>query len=119
MPFQALARPSLEPRTGPYLVWTTQSSIAMRLELLFHASPQVNETVGAAVPNIDRPLICVGDPRKGWIHWLFRTLLISLPRSVLRGGGPQVGVEVERPQRSEDERPRGRRGCAAYWVGAE
>ncbi len=35
------------------------------------------------------------------------------------GGGPQVGVEVERPQRSEDERPRCRRGCAAYWVGAE
>ena len=25
-----------------------------------------------------------------------------------------VGVEVERPQRSEDERPRGRRGSAAY-----
>jgi len=26
-----------------------------------------------------------------------------------------VGVEVERPQRSADERPRGRRGSAAYW----
>jgi len=25
-----------------------------------------------------------------------------------------VGVEVERPQRSEDEPPRGRRGSAAY-----
>jgi len=26
-----------------------------------------------------------------------------------------VGVEVERAQRSADERPRGRRGSAAYW----
>ena len=34
-------------------------------------------------------------------------------------GGPVVGVEVERPQRSEDERPRGRRGSAAYSVGQD
>src|SRR6476620_10072063 len=30
-----------------------------------------------------------------------------------------VGVKVERPQRSEDERPRGRRGSAAYSVGQD
>jgi len=30
-----------------------------------------------------------------------------------------VGVEVERPQRSEDKRPRGRRGSAAYSVGRD
>src|SRR5271166_3477215 len=104
MPFQALARPSLEPRTGPYLVWTTQSSIAMRLELLFHASPQVNETVGAAVPNIDRPLICVGG------RWT---------ASRGRGGAPaaQRGRTTSRPTRMR--RILGRRGVRAKDVAVQ
>src|SRR5271166_5042983 len=61
------------------------------------------------VPN-KYPLICVGDPRKGGSIWLFRTLLISLPRSVLmgrwtasrgRGGAPaaQRGRTTSRPTR--------------------
>jgi len=32
--------------------------------------------------------------------------------------GPWSGVKVERPQRSEDERPRGRRGSAAHSRGS-
>jgi len=37
-----------------------------------------------------------------------------VPGHVPCGGGPLSGVEVERPQRSEDERPRCRQGSAAY-----
>ena len=62
-------------------------------------------------------LICARDPGKGG-----DPLVISLFDLVLAmcvGRWTAVGVEVERPQRSEDERPRGRRGSAAYcgWPG--
>jgi hypothetical protein len=54
-------------------------------------------------PNYDMLLICVGDPVKVWIL----SFLVVRPRSRLRvwGRWTGVGVEVERPQRSEDERP--------------
>src|SRR6185312_9691676 len=38
-------------------------------------------------------------------------------RHTCLGRWTAVGVEVERPQRSEDERPRGRRGSAANLAG--
>ena len=44
-------------------------------------------------------LICVEDPRKGWVSGRF-----SFHPDVL-GRRTVVGVKVERPQRSEDERP--------------
>jgi hypothetical protein len=57
-------------------------------------------------------LICVGDPRKGGILGRFR---VCWPHfGPCMGRWTAVGVEVERPQRSADERPRGRRGSAAY-----
>src|SRR5258705_8475559 len=60
-------------------------------------------------------LICVGDPRKGGILDRFS---VGWPRSgPCWGRWTAVGVEGERPQRSEDERPRGRRGSAVYSVG--
>src|SRR5258707_13749615 len=63
-------------------------------------------------------LICVGDPRKGGDPLV---VFVVWPRSghVPYRGGPAVGVEGERPQRSEDERPRGRRGSAADSVGQD
>jgi hypothetical protein len=63
---------------------------------------------GALRANVQHPvvrivLICVGDPRKGGIRGCFDRL--SSFRPVLARGGPAVGVKVERPERSEDERP--------------
>jgi hypothetical protein len=49
-------------------------------------------------------LICVGDPRKGGSRLSSLVLAWSLPRAGWAGGG-RCGVKVERPQRSEDERP--------------
>jgi hypothetical protein len=48
-------------------------------------------------------LICVGDPGKGGSPLSF--LLLGLVVAQAWGGGPWVRVKVERPQRSEDERP--------------
>ena len=63
-------------------------------------------------------LICLGDPCKRGDPLV---VFVVWRRSghVPYRGGPAVGVEVERPQRSEDERPRGRRGSAAYSVGQD
>src|SRR6478672_11309350 len=62
-------------------------------------------------------LICVGDPRKGGILGRFR---VCWPHfGPCMGRWTAVGVEVERPQRSEDERPRNRRGSTANLAGGE
>src|SRR6516162_10313335 len=72
--------------------------------------PQVNKTIG---PLSYRNFGLNGvKPRVRW----FAFVLASFS-PVLEDGGPTVGVEVERPQRSEDERPRGRRRSAIYSVG--
>jgi Flavodoxin-like fold len=52
-------------------------------------------------------LICVGDPRKGGSRLSSLVLAWSLPG--LGGRWGRCGVKVERPQRSEDERPWRRR----------
>jgi hypothetical protein len=49
------------------------------------------------------PLICVGDPRKGGNPLMFRCLASVGPSAL--GRWTAVGVEVERPERCEDERP--------------
>jgi len=46
------------------------------------------------------------------IRWLFSSF--GLVQARAEGRWIAVGVEVERPQRNEAERPRGRRGSAAY-----
>src|SRR6478736_1556163 len=61
-------------------------------------------------------LICVGDPRKGLGSVGCFVLFGLVPaRALCRWTA--VGVEVERPQRSEDERPRDRRGSAVELAG--
>ena len=61
-------------------------------------------------------LICVGDPRKGLGSVGCFVLFGLVPaRALCRWTA--VGVEVERPQRSEDERPRNRRGSAVELAG--
>ena len=52
----------------------------------------------------EEPLICVGDPRKGGNPLV---IFVVWPRSgpCALGRWTGVGVKVERPQRSEDERP--------------
>src|SRR6516165_4471942 len=60
-------------------------------------------------------LSVLGTPVKVRVRWFAFVLASFSP--VLEDGGPTVGVEVERPQRSEDERPRGRRRSAIYSVG--
>src|SRR6516225_7524505 len=61
-------------------------------------------------------LSVLGTPRKVRVRWFAFVLASFSP--VLEDGGPTVGVEVERPQRSEDERPRGRRGAEAKRCGS-
>ena len=63
------------------------------------------------------PYLCCGPPsRLGSV-----VVPVVWPRSGTRAWGrwTAVGVEVERPQRSEDERPRGRRGSTANLAGGE
>src|SRR4029077_8060310 len=62
-------------------------------------------------------LICVGDPRKGWGSVELSPCCLASFRLCASWRWTAVGVEVERPQRSEDERPRGRRGSAANLAG--
>jgi len=71
------------------------------------------------LPKVDGrpPLPVLRTPRKGWIHSVISCCLASFPAPSALGRWTAVGVEVERPERSEDERPRGRRGSAAYLVG--
>jgi Aldo/keto reductase family len=60
-------------------------------------------------------LSVLGTPVKVGMRWFFRCLASF--RHTCLGRWTAVGVEVERPQRSEDERPRGRRGSAANLAG--
>jgi len=57
-------------------------------------------------------LSVLGSTGKDGIRWLFSSF--GLVQARAEGRWIAVGVEVERPQRNEAERPRGRRGSAAY-----
>jgi len=70
---------------------------------------------GGGVSTVTGSLSVLGTPVKAGPS-SFSCCLALFPLRV-GGGGTQSGVEVERPQRSEDERPRGRRGSAAYLGG--
>ena len=58
------------------------------------------------------PYLCWRPPVKVGSAGCF--LCLASFRPMCSGRWTAVGVEVERPQRSEDERPRGRRGSTAY-----
>src|SRR4029079_19302577 len=72
------------------------------------ATPQENESTSISflcLESRDSPYLCCGPPSR----WGSVVVSVVWPRSGIRAWGrwTAVGVEVERPQRSEDERPRG------------
>ena len=75
------------------------------------------DCIGGGVGSHTVSLSVLGTPVK--VDPLFVCGVWPGPRAVASLRGTAVGVEVERPQCSEDERPRGRRGSAADSVGQD
>jgi len=90
-----------ENRTGGQLSRRSAAVVKGRLLALLDWIRPMRKAPTALLLSL--PYLCWGPPVKGGIRWLFGCWPRSRP--VLARGGRGQGVKVERPERSEDERP--------------